>query len=267
MGREPAESFEDRRRHERLELALPVRFRRASGDETCVTQNLSLRGMLVATPAAFPAGESCPAEIVLGGKHGTVRCRAKVAWSQAWGPSLFYTGFHVSGLAAADRSRIQRYLEARREELLDFLQGFPVFAGLQVEDLTTLSGYCIHHRLRKNEVLYREGDLGRGLYIVRRGMVRIVKSVGDVRRTLAVASVGELFGEVSLISGEPHDATIEAVMDADLLGITGTAYDFLKWRDPRLALRLTEVLLRFLIRRLRRTTRKLFEPGDPAEGE
>ena len=47
------------------------------------------------------------------------------------------------------------------------------------------------------------------------------------------------------------------------MGISGGAYDYLKWSDPELALKLSEVLIRFLVKRLGRTTRKLFAPGAP----
>jgi len=48
-------------------------------------------------------------------------------------------------------------------------------------------------------VLFREGDRGQTMYVIRSGKVNISKRIGDSEITLAVLGPGEFFGEMALL--------------------------------------------------------------------
>lgn len=69
------------------------------------------------------------------------------------------------------------------------------------------------------DVIYREGDLGQELYIVRSGKVEIIRTMGDGDVLLDTIGENGFFGEMSLF-GEPKRTTnARAVDDCQLLVI------------------------------------------------
>ena len=67
----------------------------------------------------------------------------------------------------------------------------------------------LEHLVRKQPsgtVLFREGDRGQTMYVIRSGKVNISKRIGDSEITLAVLGPGEFFGEMALLEGLPRSA-------------------------------------------------------------
>jgi CRP-like cAMP-binding protein len=73
---------------------------------------------------------------------------------------------------------------------------------------------------RKGTVLFREGDLGRDMFIVLQGKVQVRKRVGSTETVLAELSAGEFFGEMALLIGQDRSATVEVIEDSKLLVIS-----------------------------------------------
>jgi putative ABC transport system ATP-binding protein len=61
-------------------------------------------------------------------------------------------------------------------------------------------------------VVIRQGDLGDKFYLIRRGEVRVIR---DGRQRLLLGQ-GEFFGDRALVTGEPRNATVEAVGEVEL---------------------------------------------------
>lgn len=105
-------------------------------------------------------------------------------------------------------------------------------------------------------VLPRDGDNDEAVFLVVAGALGVYandESEGD--RFVAHIPAGEMVGEMSLLTGEPHSATIVAVRDTQMLRISKVAFEGLIARHPRLSLN----LMRILVRRLRHTTRRGFK--------
>src|SRR2546430_17715708 len=67
----------------------------------------------------------------------------------------------------------------------------------------------VEHLVRRHPsgtVLFREGDRGQTMYVIRSGKVNISKRIGDSEITLAVLGAGEFFGEMALLGGLPRSA-------------------------------------------------------------
>jgi CRP-like cAMP-binding protein len=70
--------------------------------------------------------------------------------------------------------------------------------------------------LRKDEVLFRQGDEGAALYIILQGRIKISVSRRMDRVTLAVLGQGEFLGEMALLDGLPRSADAVAMEDSQL---------------------------------------------------
>jgi CRP-like cAMP-binding protein len=91
-----------------------------------------------------------------------------------------------------------------------FLRTVFLFRELSEPDLDALVLSLRDRRVRKGEVLFREGDAGHELYLIREGSVVVSKLVtGRVEQVLARMGAGEIFGEMSLFDEAPRSATVQ----------------------------------------------------------
>jgi CRP/FNR family cyclic AMP-dependent transcriptional regulator len=95
-----------------------------------------------------------------------------------------------------------------------------MFASLDDAEATALRSTMHAVRLRRGEVLFREGDAGDELYVVIDGKVKMGRTSSDGRENLlSVLGPGQMFGELSLFDPGPRSSTVTAVTDADLLAL------------------------------------------------
>ncbi len=88
--------------------------------------------------------------------------------------------------------------------------------------------------------IFEERSIGREMYIILSGKVKVIKEKGNVKTTLATLEEGDFFGEMSLFDNNPRSATVKALGNVKLLEINQK--NFLKKisRDPSLAFRMLE---------------------------
>lgn len=98
------------------------------------------------------------------------------------------------------------------------------------------------------QVIFQEGDLGDGVYLVRSGLVQIVTSVGhEDRRPISHVGPGEMFGEMAVIDNETRSAAAVAEKDTCAYFVPRAEMLELLERSPKLSAR----LVREISRRLR----------------
>ena len=75
----------------------------------------------------------------------------------------------------------------------------------------------------KDEIVFREGDPGEGLYFVTRGEIEISCVVGDAgARVLSRVLPGDFFGELAVVDPAPRSATARAGVDSELFFVPST---------------------------------------------
>src|SRR5882762_7188458 len=114
----------------------------------------------------------------------------------------------------------------------------------------------LEHLVRKQPsgtVLFREGDRGQTMYVIRSGKVNISKRIGDSEITLAVLGPGEFFGEMALLEGLPRSAGATVIEEATLVEVDQQSFETLIRKNSEVALR----LLRRLSARLREADRQI----------
>jgi CRP/FNR family cyclic AMP-dependent transcriptional regulator len=99
----------------------------------------------------------------------------------------------------------------------------------------------------KGTVLFREGDLGREMFIIQKGKVQVRKKVGTAEKVLAELSNGEFFGEMALLMGMDRSATVEVIEDSKLLVVNPDTFESLLKSNLDIALK----MLRKMASRLR----------------
>ncbi|MEB3298606.1 MAG: Crp/Fnr family transcriptional regulator [Candidatus Sericytochromatia bacterium] len=141
----------------------------------------------------------------------------------------------------------------RVRDLAGFLKETPLFADLDGHELTALAGIARRRELAKGAIIFYEADPGTSCGVLMSGKIKIiVNSMHDGREhILGFLGPGDLFGEMSLIDGEPRSATAVSVETSEILLVSREDFLALLDRQPGIAPK----LLLVLSRRLRQTDR------------
>ncbi|MCE9671195.1 Crp/Fnr family transcriptional regulator [Myxococcus stipitatus] len=122
-----------------------------------------------------------------------------------------------------------------------------IFERLDAHALESLSSLLRPRRFSKGDVVFRQGDVGRSLYVIQQGEVAIRLCSHEGKEViLALLSRGDFFGELALLDGEPRSTDAVAREDTELLSLQRE--DFQRFLDtrPQLALGLLATLSRMV---------------------
>jgi CRP/FNR family transcriptional regulator len=121
--------------------------------------------------------------------------------------------------------------------LVDFLKQVNLFENLQHGDLKQLAR-IVHERIyRDGEVIFEQGTPGAALYLLRGGMVEIMRKKGNAEEVpLAILEPPASFEEVAAVGTEVvHWASARARGPVSLVAIGRSDLDALSHHFPRLA--------------------------------
>jgi len=114
-----------------------------------------------------------------------------------------------------------------------------LFEHLTDDDRTELAGVVDAHGLELGAILFRAGEPGESLFVVRKGEIEIyIKDTAGQKIVLNVAREGDIFGELALLDSGARTATAVALEDSELLELDRDDLLMLFRRTPVAALRL-----------------------------
>lgn len=134
----------------------------------------------------------------------------------------------------------------------DQLRGIGLFGALSDEVLAYLCETLGARQVAAGELVFREGDSGRELFVVLEGQLEVLKRSSAGAET-PVASLGPnaWFGEMSVIDVQPRSATVRALAPSRLLRVRAADLDALYRRDLKAYTLVVLNIARELSRRLR----------------
>jgi CRP/FNR family transcriptional regulator len=99
-----------------------------------------------------------------------------------------------------------------------FLAESSFFKELSTDSLRALSGICALKPLRKHDRLFREGEPGRAVYLLRRGAIQLHKSAPDgTEVVIKIVKPGEVFAEVVLFEQTVYPVTAVALASGEVI--------------------------------------------------
>ena len=108
----------------------------------------------------------------------------------------------------------------------DLFKNVSIFRDLQDAELLELTAVVQTLRLKKDTLVFRQHDQGDSLYVVAEGRVKVTVQTeeSDREMILTIFKLGDFFGEMSLIDGQPRSATIETMEKTILLQLRRTDF-------------------------------------------
>jgi SulP family sulfate permease len=153
---------------------------------------------------------------------------------------------------------LEAHLPSRPSHLALALGEMQLLAGLAPDALAALEGRVRIVRAREGERVFRAGDPGDSLFLVRLGRVRLAVPAERGRELmLGVFGRGDVVGELAFVDGRRRSADAVACAETELYHLTRAAFDEAADEVPALREDLPARLNGVLTFRLRVTTQQL----------
>ncbi|KAA3602145.1 MAG: Crp/Fnr family transcriptional regulator [Calditrichaeota bacterium] len=131
-----------------------------------------------------------------------------------------------------------------------YLKKVPIFAGLTQFDLDKLASLVTVQHYAKDNLILLEEDMGRVLFMIGKGKVKISQINDDGREViLSILSSGDIFGEMALLDGSSRSASVTSLTDSELMILRRGDFLNLLEEYPKVSIN----LLKELARRLRKS--------------
>jgi CRP-like cAMP-binding protein len=126
---------------------------------------------------------------------------------------------------------------------LERLKKISIFRNLTNDELKKVQAMIKESSFRKGEMIWKESNAEQGLHIIDRGRVRVTRKTKDGNnQVLAVLKKDGFFGELSLLDGRSHSASVEALQKTNLLIIRKADMDKFLEKNSRTAYKIVRDL-------------------------
>ncbi len=122
----------------------------------------------------------------------------------------------------------------------ELLRKVPFFQDTPPEEFEQVASRLRPRTAPAGEAIIRQGDAGDSLFLVARGVIRVSREDGGVKRDLATLLAGDFFGEMALLHGEPRTATCKAVTPCALYELRRSELDGIRAACPQIQQALEE---------------------------
>ncbi len=133
-------------------------------------------------------------------------------------------------------------------DILRFLATVDILADLNTEEIQHLAEASQYIEFPEGADVIKRGDIGRFLWVVYDGEVEVILPAADGGEDV-VASLerGSVLGEMSIMTGEPANATVRVSRKAGMVKILREAFSRVIATNPKTLTRMTRIITRRLM--------------------
>ncbi len=124
-----------------------------------------------------------------------------------------------------------------------YLRKVPLFSTLDDSTLEKLEDRIKLKSYSPGDLIFKEGDEGDSLYVIRTGFVKITKKHLDKEQIIAYLSQGNYFGEMALLEDERRTASVSAFTNVEVLQVLKGDFNMLLNADPKLAELMKDIIM------------------------
>ena len=147
-------------------------------------------------------------------------------------------------------------MEVAHRRLLSKLH---TFADFDAAELDAFAGALEVKTLPAAAVLFREGDVADGCYLIAHGRVQVSIGRGKQRKPLAVLGVGDFIGQMAVLDGGRRSATCTTLEPTTVMFLARESLDLLVRGRSSFALKFLDAITRMLVSQLRFANRRLVQ--------
>ncbi len=118
------------------------------------------------------------------------------------------------------------------------------FNELTGADFTKIKALAFAKSFRKDEIIFSEGDTADNIYFIESGRVSVLIQKFADQEEIAALGPGEYFGEMAFFDDGKRNASIVALTDVNLLGVSKDSFLGLLRKDKAIAGKIRETIAR-----------------------
>lgn len=143
-----------------------------------------------------------------------------------------------------------------------------IFSDLKPDDLKILSDSASSLPFPKGSRIIKFGEMGRFLWILTSGEAEVMVPTEDgSEECIAVLKPGDIFGEMSILTGEPTMASIVTKSDANVLKIPREIISQIITRNPPTLMKLTGLITKRYMENARLETERQLRKAAHSESQ
>jgi monovalent cation:H+ antiporter, CPA1 family len=124
--------------------------------------------------------------------------------------------------------------ESLHVDAAELLRKVPFFQHLTETECADIQRYLHERTVPPNEYIIREGERGLSLFMIARGVVRVLRTENGAENALGTLLAGDFFGEKALLHDEPRSATCRSITACALYELRRDDFNVLLKRYPDL---------------------------------
>ena len=142
---------------------------------------------------------------------------------------------HAVFLTEETSERKAEKTEKQLERCRQMLNALPFFRALADSERETIARGMRYAPFSKGEVMTRQGAPAHWLYMLEDGEASVRVADGDIQKDVATLKAPTVFGEMSLLTGEPRSATVVANTEAECFRLDKSVFQEVLSARPELA--------------------------------
>ncbi len=140
----------------------------------------------------------------------------------------------------SDRQQVKTEKQlARRKKLVDAIE---LFSTLSEDERLAVAAQLKYSPFTAGEIMTRQHAQAHWLYLMEDGRAEVDVQVDGIERSVAGLTGPNIFGEMSLLTGEPRAATVKALTDVECFRLDKATVGTLIAAQPELAHQLADLL-------------------------
>ena len=146
------------------------------------------------------------------------------------------------------------------DEIRDMLLNSTLLNNFPPAEILSVARFFSINHIRKNDVIFKEGDMGTFMCLITEGSVSVQKVNQDGENIeLAKLQKDRTIGEMAVLDGELRSATCFAATDCTLLMLSKESLEQMINEIPKIAAKVIRAIAVSLSRRLRMADGKLVD--------
>jgi len=122
------------------------------------------------------------------------------------------------------------------EAIFQQLKACKIFASLEDDVLKKISEQCEVIHLKKNKILFRQGEVSDSLYVLVSGKIFVFLTPEKKhKKFIAEILPGQTLGELAALSNEPRSTTTKTAEDCTLLQLSGKVFTDICLQYPKVS--------------------------------
>jgi len=143
---------------------------------------------------------------------------------------------------------------------VNILSGIGLFEDLGPDSLKNLAEFIEEKRYYEGDTIFKQGDSGNELYILKEGECEVQVDIGTDRKlSVQMMEPGTIFGELSFIDGKERTGTVICKKDAKVLILKREDFNKFMQKDKEGGAKLAMKIAYMVAEKLRETDKKFRE--------